>query len=107
MAIAVTYDTTANTNPKLTSYEARGINMVVGTLAVTYSAATGLTWSIPLNTRLAVFIPPVSGYMFQYNTTTSMFTAWNISTTGPVEEVPSDTDFTDCTDAIRFVAFGY
>ena len=112
MAISVTYNSGVNKNFSFNSNTARGMKMAVGTIAATYSAAGGLTWSLPFNVRLFCQISPASQYFFTYNCTTSMFQAWQsvVTTTAlasTLVEVASDTDFTALSDSLRFVAFGY
>lgn len=112
MAISVTYNPVSNKNYALDSHQARDFKIVGGTIAVTYSAAGGLTWTIPIKDRFAVIIPPVSQYIFTYNGTTSMLQAYEhvVTTTAlasTLVEVASDTDFTALSDSLRFVAFGY
>ena len=112
MAISVTYDAGLNKNYKITSADARGLKVAFGTIAATYSAAGGLTWSLPFNVRMYVSIPPVSQYVFTYNCTTSVFQAYQcvVTTTAlasTLVEVASDTDFTALSDSVRFVAFGW
>lgn len=112
MALTATYDPGLNTNYKVTSFDARGGKIVFGTLAVTYSSAGGLAWTLPLNYRAFCIIPPVSQYIFTYNCTTSMLQAYEtvVTTTALASvlvEVASDTDFTALSDSLRFVAFGY
>ena len=112
MALSATYDSRLNKSYGLDSALARGLNFAVGTLAVTYSAAGGLTWTAPFNNTVFVSIPPQSQYIFTYNATTSMFKAYQcvVTTTAlasTLVEVASDTDFTALTDSLRFVAFGF
>ena len=112
MALTATYDSRTNKVYGLDSHSARDLKIVFGTLAVTYSAAGGFTWTLPINNRLFCIIPPVSQYIFAYNCTTSMFTAYQcvVTTTAlasTLVEVASDTDFTALSDSLRFVAFGY
>lgn len=112
MALAATMHSGLNSNYELQSGMARGLNFAVGTLAVTYSAAGGLTWTLPFNQTLYVSIPAQSQYIFSYNVTTNMLTAYQcvVTTTAlasTLVEVASDTDFTALTDSLRFVAFGF
>lgn len=108
MALSATYDSRLNKSYGLDSAFARGLQIAVGTLAVTYSGAGGFTWTAPFNTTVFVSIPPQSGYVFTYNATTTVFKAYQTSTTASVMvEVASDTDFTALTDSLRFVAFGF
>lgn len=108
MAVVKTYDTRLNKDYDLTSAQARGLQFITGSLAVTYSAAGGLTWTLPFAKVVYVHIPAESGYVFSYNKTTTMLRAWMVnSTTGPLTEVASDTDFTTLTDSLSFVAFGF
>ncbi len=112
MALTATYDTQTQKNYEVAGHQARGLQIVFGTIAATYSSAGGLAWTLPVNRRLFAIIPPVSQYIFAYNCTTSRFMAYEhvVTTTAlasTLVEVASDTDFTSLSDSIRFVAFGY
>lgn len=108
MALTITHDSRLNKNPEMQSALARGINFSVGTLRITYSAAGGLSCSMPFSKTVFVSIPPQSGYVFEYNVTTSMLRAYMTnSSTLPLMEVASDTDFTALTAPLVFCAFGF
>lgn len=112
MALTATNDTRLNKVYGLASAQARGLKLAVGTLAVTYSSAGGLSWALPFAKTVFVSVPPVSQYTFMYNATTGMLAAYqNVVTTtalaSTLVEVASDTDFTALTDSLRFVAFGF
>lgn len=111
MALTETNYSGLNASYGLQSAIARRVGFVAGTLAVTYSSAGGLSWTLPFTQTLYVSIPPQSQYIFSYNATTNMFTAYQcvVTTTAlasTLVEVASDTDFTELTDSLRFVAFG-
>jgi len=112
MACVKTYDTRLNKDYDITSLQARGLQIALGTLAVTYSAVGGITCTFPFSKTIYAMVPPVSQYVFMYNVTTNMITAYNsvVTTTAlasTLVEVASDTDFTACTDSLRFLAFGF
>jgi len=108
MALSATHDDRLNKNPELQSAMARGINFTVGTLRITYSGAGGLSWTFPWNKTVFVSVPPQSGYIFDYNATTSMLKAYMVnSSTLPLMEVASDTDFTALAAPLQFCAFGF
>lgn len=119
MAINATCDIGFNTNYQLESGLARGLKLACGTIKATYSAAGGLTWTLPFAQTMFVYVSPGvmaagSVIQFQYLYTSNMLQAYQslASTTaaGHTEsEVASDTDFTTTTLAnhLRFVAFGY
>lgn len=112
MALTATHDTRLNKNPEMQSALARGLNFAVGTLAITYSGAGGLSWTLPFNKTVFTYVPPVSGYQFIHNVTTGMLKAYEIVVTttalaSTLSEVASDTDFTALTDSVKFLAFGF
>lgn len=112
MALSATYDTRLNKNPEMQSALARGLNFAVGTLAITYSSAGGLSWTLPFGKTVFTLVAPLSQYIFMHNVTTGMLQAYQsvVTTTAlasTLVEVASDTDFTALTDSLRFVAFGF
>ena len=112
MALTATHDTRLNRNPEFKSAMARGINFSVGTLAITYSSAGGLSWTLPFNKTIFTVVPPVSGYQFIHNVTTGMLKVYEIVVTttalaSALSEIASDTDLTACTDSVKFIAFGF
>lgn len=120
MAINATNDAAFNANYEVNSGMARGLKFVSGTIKATYSAAGGLTWTLPFSSKtLYVAVTPIqftagSYVSLQYLYTSNMLKAfeWLPTTTASglcAAEVASDTDFTTTTlaDHIRFVAWGF
>lgn len=120
MAINATYDAAFNANYEMQSGLARGLMFASGTVKATYSAAGGLTMTLPFpHKTLYVAFSPIefsagSYVQMQYLYTSNMVQAneWLPTTTASglcAAEVASDTDFTTTTLAnhVRFVAFGF
>lgn len=122
MAVNATYHSGLNGNYEMQSGLARGLHFATGTIKATYSAAGGVTWSLPFAQTLFVYVSPTgmgagasaSMIQFRYLYTSTMLQAFEFLATttaaGHCEvEVPSDTDFTTTTlaDHVRFVAFGF
>lgn len=112
MSVTATYDAGLNQVHTLNQAIARQVKFSVGSLAVTYSAAGGLTWTLPFSDIAFVMIPPASQYIFTYNATSNMLQAWQcqVTTTASASvlvEAASDTDFTALAMPLQFVAFGW
>jgi hypothetical protein len=113
MAATVTIDTRANTNHSISSHQARGLEIVFGTITFDSEYATGgesVTFpGVATAGIAAVFIQNKSGYSFEFDKTNSKALAYycelSAGTDGVQIQVASSVDLSAVT--ADFMLLGY
>ena len=117
MALTVTFESNMNTNYSMNSHVARGLKISKGTFSLpsTYAAST---MDVGIPNPIAVFIPTLDGYVFDFDITSGQsygtghayrthvdLTGASGTYEGALVELTSGVDISSKT--LRFVAFGY